>query len=344
MLFFLRDQALLRLLNDCRVRVVRAQSNTDLLEVLDRLEIFPGGLEFDHVQAITLLVLAFASLAVALLMDGMGGMFWVFLALCFFSYYVSKGASGSLTDLAASIVRKCVMFHHGLSESDSSADWRLKRLNNEFSDYQRGNERRHIQDSLLGVYQGARQSLAFEYHHLQYVNSRQERGAGGSYRTVYDTYNRYSLVLDFPWVTEITVRSSPLEVSLAGQPFKTGRDDFDQVFVLRGNDQACCEHFARPAILDLLMELSRHLYRVNLEFSSQGRLCLSFDNADIIAHADPGSLSDLAVFRERIKAGIELPKLYSLLELVHQLAQLHDSHALAAVPDVPEAGNLIKEM
>jgi len=39
MLFFLRDQALVRLLSDCRMRVAHAQSNADLLEVLDRLEI-----------------------------------------------------------------------------------------------------------------------------------------------------------------------------------------------------------------------------------------------------------------------------------------------------------------
>ncbi|MGE8453044.1 MAG: hypothetical protein ACN6OP_20975, partial [Pseudomonadales bacterium] len=81
MLFFLRDQALVRLLSDCQMRVINAQSKADLLEVLDRLEIFPGGLEFDHMQSITLLVLAFAALAAGLLMDGMGGMFWVFVAL-----------------------------------------------------------------------------------------------------------------------------------------------------------------------------------------------------------------------------------------------------------------------
>ncbi|MCJ7960346.1 MAG: hypothetical protein MUW57_28340 [Pseudomonas sp.] len=76
-------------------------------------------------QAIGLLVLAFVSLAAALLMDCMGGIFWVFLALCFFSYYVSKDVSNSLTGVVANIERKCVMFHHGLSESDSSSDWRL---------------------------------------------------------------------------------------------------------------------------------------------------------------------------------------------------------------------------
>lgn len=137
MLFFLRDQALVRLLSDCQMRVINARSRADLLAVLDRLEIFPGGLEFDHVQSITLLVLAFAALATALLMDGMGGMFWVFVALCFLSYRVRKGVSGALTDLAVSITRKCMMFCNDLSESDSSADWRLKRLDSEFTDYRR---------------------------------------------------------------------------------------------------------------------------------------------------------------------------------------------------------------
>lgn len=343
MLFFLRDQALVRLLSDCQMRVINARSRADLLAVLDRLEIFPGGLEFDHVQSITLLVLAFAALATALLMDGMGGMFWVFVALCFLSYRVRKGVSGALTDLAASITRKCMMFCNDLSESDSSADWRLKRLDSEFTDYRRGSEseRRRILDSLQGVYRGKRHSLAFEYHQLRYVISSCERGAGGDLKTVYTNYQRYSLVVDFPWVTEIALRSSPLEVALSGQPFKAEREDFNQIFVLRGIDPASCQHFATPATLDLLMELSRHLHGVNLEFSSQGRLCLSFNNEDIMAHADPGLLSDLAVFRARIEAGIELPKLYPLLELIERLAQEHDGHAVA--PQVLESSELIKE-
>ncbi|MGZ0701812.1 hypothetical protein [Pseudomonas piscis] len=338
MLFFLRDQALVRLLNDSQVRVARAQSTEDLLEVLDRLEVFPGGLEFDHVQSIVLLVLACASFAAVLLMDGMGGMFWVGVALAFFSYYTRKGLSGSLTDLATSIARKWALFCNELSEFDSTADWRLKKLNSEFADYQRGNERRHIVDSIQGIYQGSRHSLAFEYHHLQYVTSSSQRGVGGSYRTVFETFNRYSLVVDFPWVTDIAVRSSHLELPMAGQPFKTNCSAFDEVFGLRGKDQASCEQFVTPATLSLLMGLSRRLDKVNLEFSSQGRLCLSFDNAEIMAHADLGSLSDLSMFRERIKEGVELPGLFPVLEWVHQLALLHDDSAGES-----ESSDLIRE-
>ncbi|NBF10119.1 hypothetical protein [Pseudomonas sp. Fl4BN1] len=324
MLFFLRDQALVRLLDDSQVRVTRARSKADLLEVLDRLEIFPGGLEFDHVQSIALLVLAIASFAALLLMDDMGVMFWVGLACCFFSYYVMKGLSGSLTGLASNIARKCALFSNDLSEVDSDADWCLKRLNNEFVDYDRGNERRYIVESIQGIYHGVRHSLAFEYYHLQYVSSRSERGAGGSYNTVYETFSRYSLVLDFPWVRGISALTDPQERSLTGRRFKVDCDDFNQAFVLRGSDQACCTSFATPAIQLFLMGLARRLEKVNLEFSSQGRLCLSFDDAEVMAYADPGPLSDLPSFRERIKAGIELPGLYPILELVHRLAELQE--------------------
>lgn len=74
--------------------------------------------------------------------------------------------------------------------------------------------------------------------------------------------------------------------------------------MLRGNDQASCERFVTPATLDLLLGLARHLDQPNLEFSSQERLCLSFDNAQVMAHADLGALSDLSVFRERIEEGL----------------------------------------
>lgn len=345
MLFFLRDQALVRLLNDSQVRVARARSNADLLEVLDRLEVFPGGLEFDHVQSIVLLVLAFAAFATMWLMDGMGGMFWLGLALVFFSYYIGKGLSGSSTDLAASIARKCALFCNELSEFDSTADWRLKKLNSEFIEYQRGNERRHIVDSVQGVYRGGCHRLAFEYHHLQYVTSSNQRGPGGSYRKVFDTFNRYSLVVEFPWVMDIAVRSSPLPAPQTLQPFKTGCSAFDETFVLRGNDQAGCERFATAATLAFLLELARRLDQVNLEFSSQGRLCLSFGD-EIMAHADLGALSDLAVFRQRIEEGFELPGLFPVLEWVHQLALLQDGSADQSVQDdvrQKSPGELVRE-
>lgn len=335
MLFFLRDQALARLLEDSQVRVSRARSKADLLEVLDRLEAFPGGLEFDHVQSIVLLVLALASFAALLLMDDMGVLFWVGLACCFFSYYVRKGLKGSLAGLAKSIAHKCALISNDLNEVDSSADWRLTRLNNEFADYQRGNERRHILESVQGVYHGVRHSLVFEYHHQQYVNSRSERGAGGSYRTVYDTFSRYSLVLDFPWVRGISVLSNPQDRSWENRRFKIACEDFNRVFVLLGGDQACWDSFATPETQLLLMGLAQRLDRVNLEFSGEGRLCLSFDNAEVVAYADPGSLSDLPVFRERIKAGVELPGLYSLLERMHRLTDLqaHGSELSLAAAD-----------
>lgn len=336
MLFFLRDHALNRLLQDCQLRVARAQSTADLLDVLDRLEVFPGELEFDHAQSILLLVVAFASLVVALLMDGMGGMVWVAVACCIFSYYVKKGLSGSLTELSASIARKCALFSNGLSEPDSSADWCLTKLDSQFGDYRRGNERRHIVASAQGVYQGTRHSLAFEYHHLLYVNAVSERGASG-YRTSYKSFDRYSLVLEFPWLKGISVQSDPLEMPLAGQRFKTDCDEFDRAFLLRSSDQARFESFATPATLSLLLDLSRLLNKVNLEFSSEGRLCLSFDNAEVFAHADPGPLSDLAAFRQRMIEGIALPGLNPVLERMHRLAELHDhplDHLLAVTEKV----------
>jgi len=322
MLFFLRDHALNRLLQDCQVRVTRAQSKADLLEVLDRLEVFPGELEFDHAQSILLLVMAFVSLITALLVDGMGGMVWVAVACCIFSYYVKKGLSGSLTNLSAGIARKCALFSNGLSESDSSADWCLTKLDSQFGDYRRGNERRHIVTSAQGVYQDSRYSLAFEYHHLLYVNAVSERGASG-FRTVYKSFDRYSLVLDFPWLKGISLQSDPLEMPLAGQHFKTDCDEFDRTFLLRSSDKTHFESFATPATLSLLLDVSRLLNKVNLEFSSEGRLCLSFDNAEVFAHADPGPLSDLAAFRQRIIAGVALPGLYPVLERMHRLAELH---------------------
>lgn len=320
MLFFQRDQELIRLLGSCQVQVSRAQSNADLLQVLDRLEAFPGGLEFDHAQPKLLLVLAFASLVVSYLMDGMGWMGWVAIGCCFASFLVKRGRSSSLGDLSARIGRKCSLFSNGLSEPESTADWCFKKLSSEFSDYQRGTEGRDIVTSAQGVFQGTLHSLAFEYHHLRYVNLRNDKKGGE------ESFDRYSLVLDFPWVRGVSARTDVVGAPLAGKGFETTLDDFNRTFLLQGRRELDCAKFATPTTLLFLMALSSRLSKVNLEFSEQGRLCLSFNNDEVMAYAYPGSLADLQAFREQIKAGIELPGLSPLLELAHQLAELHDNN------------------
>ncbi|KTC32811.1 hypothetical protein AO265_04090 [Pseudomonas sp. ABAC61] len=325
MQFLKRDAALVRLLGDCNVAVAQAQSNEDLLAIIDRLKAFKGGLQFDHAQSWVLLSLAVASAMPAL--AGVVLMWFATACLGFASLYIWMSRSAALDELPKSIARQCSFLSNGLCDPGGTADERLGRLNEEFDDYDRGNDSRRIEASASGVYQGARHQLSFVFHHLHYVNSHNKTKSDGESERVYEHFDRFSLVVEFPWVTGVKVRSDlASKKSTRSKVFETTSDEFNRTFSFAGDSELDCAKFATPTTLAFLLNIYRRLKKVNLEFSSQGHLCLSFDDAEVMAYKDPGTLEDLSSFYASIEQGLELPNLFPVLALVHELAELHDNN------------------
>ena len=325
MQFLKHDAELVRLLERSDSEVARARSNDDLLQIIDNLKSFKGGLTFDHALPLVLLLLAIVSAIPA-----MAGVIWMWFAtgcLGFASLYTWMSRANVIDDLPKKIARKCSFLSNGLRDPGGSADERFQRLSEEFDDYDRGNDSRRIKDSAKGVYQGTLHQLSFVFHHLYYVNSRDKTDSDGKTERIYTGFDRYSLVVDFPWVKGVKARTHPSNkkrTKLKG--FDTTSDEFNRVFSLSGESELACAKFATPTTMAFLLNLSRRLTNVNLEFSDQGRLCLSFDNPEVMAYKDPGTLKDLPAFYANIKQGLELPGLFPVLALVHELAELHDNN------------------
>lgn len=350
-----QNARLTELLTVSEASIDRAESNADLLNVIHEFALYNGPLEFDRTRAWwffgTGLLLLASALAlywignihsVALFFYrleidpdsfGMGtGFFGIVIAVWSLAWMKSK--SDRLPSLSKRIARLSSYFHNGLTflREDSAAT--LKELDTEFGDYRRGDYSRKVIESIQGEFTGTLRNLPFTYRQLHYVNRREvhttvtdEKGnTKTETRVVYDHYDRYSLVIDFPWVTGISVRSDHQSQNDYSHPMDTASPDFNKAFRLTGRSEMLCAKFIKPSTVLHLLKLFDILHRPNLEFSDSGELCLSFESNDLFAFGAQYSLASPNNFYEEISAGIELPRLMSALQWSHALSELHDDN------------------
>jgi hypothetical protein len=231
-------------------------------------------------------------------------------------------------------------FHNGLICLEEDSDRTLNRLDAQFGDYSRGNYSRSLVESIQGVFTGTLRKIPYTYRQLHYVNRRKVHTTvtdkDGNQRTetrvVYDHYDRYSLVVDFPWVTGISVRSDDQSENDYAWPMDTASLDFNKAFRLTGQSEMLCAKFIKPSTVLHLLKLFDILHRPNLEFSDNGKLCLSFANNDLFTFSTEYSLTSPNEFYAEIDAGIELPRLMSVLQWSHELSELHDDNFSSLPP------------
>ncbi|AZV27500.1 hypothetical protein CT157_16300 [Pseudomonas syringae] len=239
-----------------------------------------------------------------------------------------------LPALSRTIAALSSYFHNGLMFLEEDSDRTLDELDAQFSDYSRGNYSRELVESIEGVFTGTLRELPYHYRQLHYVNKRHVQvtvtDKDGKTRTetrvVYDHYDRYSLVFDFPWVTGISVRSDDQSENDYSWSMDTASPDFNKSFCLTGQSEIFCAKFIKPSTVLHLLKLFEILDRPNLEFSDDGLLCLSFASSDLFAIGTEYSLASPNEFYAEISAGIELPRLMSVLQWSHALTELHDDN------------------
>lgn len=334
----LHNKKLRQLFEQSDARVEAATSTADLLEVIKQLRAFGAPLAFDNATpklfryiglgliAATLLFMPFIVLGIAFLLGG-----WL----------VMDHRSGVIDALSKKITHKSSLLTYGLRESFNPDVQVLKTLGGEFKDFHRGSYSRQILKSVQGTYLGAVHELPFTCQHLRYVDRESYKttvpdGAGGTKvetKTVDREFDRYSLVLDFPWVENVVVRGDRhWEVDLE-EALDTASSEFNSAFHLTGSTQMACAVFAKPVTVLHLLQLHQQLSDINLEFSEHGRLCLSFSDPGLLAPSATEGLQNLQAFEQLVEAGIRLPRLDLLLSWVHRLAELHDDNfALSPKP------------
>ncbi|MBA1280310.1 hypothetical protein [Stutzerimonas stutzeri] len=332
-----------------------AASKDELLEAVQIVRDFPGPLQFDQTKpkaiAVVFGVLCLAAIAFALwapveakawlasltgtnhqlVQIGCAVLFGIATAVCF--AFMGNRAS-LLKTLSTDIARRSSLLSAGLTPVSIDNGQLLKRLEGEFRDYQRGNYSRDITLALTSAYVGETHQLDYSYCHLHYVNKRvvtkRVSDGRGGYRTktetVYDHYDRFSLVVDFPWVKGIAVRANGHSAIDFKHPFVTTSSDFARAFVLTGISTMECVKFAKPVTVLHLLKMKKQLSGMNLELSLSGRLCLSFEVANLLDFDMPCDLGSPDEFYQLIDAGVRLPYLTNVLAMVHRLAEQHDDN------------------
>ncbi|MCS8413216.1 hypothetical protein N0754_18100 [Pseudomonas aeruginosa] len=234
-------------------------------------------------------------------------------------------------ELADAISFKAALAHNGLTSDQSPREMTLDRLSQSFGDYARGNYSREIRAAYTGHFARDGIRLDFSYYQLHYVNRRVEVSTDSkgktTTRTVYDHYDRYSLVIPFKWVREVSLRSDSQDVIDRDFEYRTNHPHFESQFHLSASSQLKAAKFAKPTVVLILDELGRSLNRVNLEFDANGLLCISFSDSDLLDYEKPAaSLLQPAELAQAISEDMAMPKLRALLGRVQSLSNATDNN------------------
>ncbi|WP_133248867.1 hypothetical protein [Pseudomonas sp. CC120222-01a] len=329
-----------------------ATSKNELLRAVASLRDFPGGLHFDNVDD-RRKALMYGALAIS------AALLWVSWTLGWVEFGLGRKMPGVvnfsiagvlgwtavswwmytfnsdtrdewLSELSYDIAQRAGMIEAGIRPITTPPEDILSRLSDHFADYLRGDHGCEIVGAFEGRYEGERHAFHFSYFNLAYVDARQERHStgGGNYetRTVHDHYNRFSLVVEFPWVRGIAARTDEQEDVDFDYLYETTSSEFEDTFYLTGITRKVCARFAKPETIQHLLEMEANLIDMNLEFSEEGgELCISFEDDDLMGVELPCDLSTPEQFYAHIEAGVSLEELEWLLDALHTLACQHDN-------------------
>lgn len=250
------------------------------------------------------------------------------------SFIFMRVRSNRLHKVSEDIARYSSWDTIGLYSIDTPREVLLQRLLQDFGDYNRGNYSREITSAANAVYPGAVHELPYAYYQLHYVNKRivtttESDGKGGTRtvtKTVYDHYDRYSLVIDFPWVEGVTAQTTGGSVLNFEHRHDTASSEFNKAFTLSGGTRMACAKFAKPVTVLHLLAMHKHFRGMNLEFSWHGQLCMSFEDSNTLDFDMRCDLSTPDEFHAWIDEGVRLPHLENALAMVHTLAEQHDDN------------------
>lgn len=325
------NKRLQTLIEDSETLVDEAESTDDLLMVIGQVRDFGAPLEFNNTTPKIFIIAGVLFLLAAILFVPL---MLVGIILIVIGWRKISKRNGLLEALSGRIVAECALFTNDLQDATVLAQLTLANFIGEFRDFNRGTYQRNIVESVQGIFPGETHAIPFVYSHFHFVDERTETysvsdGKGGSStkeRKVYDHYHRYSVVVDFTWIRDVTVRGNGGSSIDREHCWESASTDFNRAFKLTGDSEMACARFSKPVTILHLLKIHKELKSPNFEFSANGRLCLSFDNADLMSCEASGGLKSAAVFYDSIAQGVALPRLFAALALVHRLAELHDDN------------------
>lgn len=196
-----------------------------------------------------------------------------------------------------------------------------------FREFKRGNYSRAVKYE-YSTFEDA--PVAFDYYMFEYVNKREETvtrtDSDGrtttETRTYYEHFYRYGLLIDFGYFKGISIASD--YVPRPKSSYKPASIAFSKHFSL-GGDNMELALFLKPAVVEVVEDLYQRLRKPNIEISSNGMMCLSFADSDVLTPAIDSSLDTPEAFFEELKVNKSLPKLDAIIN-AYQVMLMHSDN------------------
>lgn len=241
-----------------------------------------------------------------------------------------SGRSKLIPDLTSLALNRFCLLSNGLHRPSETYDTIFSKLSADFKDYNRGNYSHALRDVLDGELTVESEQRPFRYIHLHYVNEREEEyyetDRDGKRvrktRIVYDHYDRYSLVIPGCSTRDVSAASDRSHPITWKTKWETSLKDFNRRVAISGASEMNCARFARPATILHIQRMDAEFSALNIEFSNNGAMCVSFNNANLLDFTRPTTtLRFPSRFLGAIEQGIGLPILDRALLLAGELAQ-----------------------
>lgn len=202
-------------------------------------------------------------------------------------------------------------------------------LEKEFLDFDRGDEDRRIEYLVDGSYEHEGIRFLYQHYKFHYVDVRRERSYNESTKRwetneVRTTRYRYGILFDFPYARGIMATSSG-EIAYDTR-WTSSSIRFNKIFKVATQSEQVAARFFKPAVVMEFEKMSEGLNDMCLQISEGGRLCLSFNDDDLIVASREFGIKEPDQFMAEIGRRQRLPKLDKVLAFTHALFRYNDDN------------------
>lgn len=332
------DQKLTALLQQISQKIEAAQSKDDLIAAISQVKAFDGPLKFKHsrykllalICALIAAVTGFFADEIYLQWLHSATPFTIFFALCTVGLlFYMRRKSASVHSLAKRLYLRALLFDNHLRELTSELPLLESRLFTQYFEFRRGNYSRKITAGYEGNYQGKTHTFDYAFYHFHYVDQRTETETDSKgntkTRTVYDHYDRYGIALDFRLARQLAITSKAIG-GFKGERYKPSSNRFNRLFKVVAGDEMTAARFLKPAVVLACEEAADHFKALNLEFSGDAGLCMSFDNNKVVSGEPQYDFNSSDGFIREVGEENLLPELHTALDFIHTLMVFSDNN------------------
>ena len=333
-----------QLIQRTSAKVSDAKSGADIDAVFKELKAFSttNGLAFDNTGAykasLILAVLLFFIWCVAIYAGvlssknsaGLLAIVMIAIALVPLLFAASRGTK--LEELADAIFTRDIEFDNGLVRRKVAGKKFWSELKSQFGDFNRGDKDQEIRGLRTGRYENNGTITEYSWYAFRYVDRVTETyydviSKTTKTRTVDRESLRYGLLLD----TQVT----GFDLCITDDSFVSDYDaqwesalaEFNSRFNVSGRTEIEMAKFFAPAVVLAFTQLPEEtLSGFCLQIRPSGKLCLSFDDEDVLSMARENGLTDLAAFETEISKKRRPAKLYACLKLLTTIVQFNDKN------------------